>query len=71
MKKGKILKIKPGYNPNCSSGAWLASSWWDLWLILISILFGIGVTVASIVISILFYQNSKRKEQSIQTKFGK
>ncbi|MBN1329651.1 MAG: hypothetical protein JXA54_09275 [Candidatus Heimdallarchaeota archaeon] len=21
--KSKILKIKPGYNPNCSSGMWL------------------------------------------------
>ncbi|MHA2357174.1 MAG: hypothetical protein ACXABK_00195 [Candidatus Heimdallarchaeaceae archaeon] len=22
LKKGRILKIKPGYNPNCSSGMW-------------------------------------------------
>lgn len=22
-KKGKILKIKKGYNPNCSSGMWM------------------------------------------------
>lgn len=51
VKKGKILKIKQGYNPNCSSGMW------GLVLYFIAFFGSIVTVVVSILISIFVYRN--------------
>ncbi|MHA1954004.1 MAG: hypothetical protein ACW96U_08670 [Candidatus Heimdallarchaeaceae archaeon] len=58
---GKILKIKKGYNPNCSSGMWFFSYY------LLICFGGIAVFISSIIISQLIYKRtiSKNKKQEV------
>ena len=63
-KKGEILKIKFGYNPNCSGNMWL------LWLLLIG---GpiLGTIVLVTIIVLLVKANTKRRLKKQQILEGK
>jgi hypothetical protein len=59
-KKGKILKVKRGYNPNCSSGLWAWS------FIYLCPLIG-GITgVASIIATIVLKKTHKVKKLVVE-----
>lgn len=60
-KKGKILKIKPGYNPNCSSGMWA------LGYIIYGFMAGGATAVLSIISAIIIF---RRHLKASETKYS-
>lgn len=56
--KGKILRVRRGYNPNCSSGMWFFSYYFLLFF------GGLAVFIASVIISRVIYKRAISKNET-------
>lgn len=61
IRKGKVLKYKMGYNPNCSSGMWV------LGYMFYGFIGGIVLVIVSVTLAVIFYQRHGSKSEKHET----